>query len=280
MLPSPSPVSAGANLILNPGFEEPSGGNETGGGNQTPTNWTASTTTPFRSLFPDVHSGSFAAYLHGTSGSYTQTVYVGASSIYRFESYARANSSANEVVTLTIRDSSGVALDTYSGNGTDHGWVRRIEYLTTPPRAWDAVVTLSISGNAGAEAWFDDIVLEEKTPSWWCFIATAAHGSYIDPSVGTLRTFRDGYLMTNAVGRGLVSTYYKISPPVAQFIGNHPMLKPVVRAGLLPAVALSSVAMDTTLAIKVVAVVLVMLITTVLIFTIRKRYSSSKSRIQ
>jgi len=88
----------------------------------------------------------------------------------------------------------------------------------------------------------------------WCFIATAAYGSYLDSHVDILREFRDSYLMTNPVGRGLVTVYYRLSPPVAQLIDDHPSLKPIVRAGLWPAVALSTVAVSTTLAQKIAIV--------------------------
>jgi hypothetical protein len=68
--------------------------------------------------------------------------------------------------------------------------------------------------------------------------------------VETLRDFRDSYLLTNPVGKALVSTYYKLSPPIAEFIDEHPALKPVVRVGLLPAVAMSTVAVSTSSAQK------------------------------
>jgi peptidoglycan/xylan/chitin deacetylase (PgdA/CDA1 family) len=87
-----------------------------------------------------------------------------------------------------------------------------------------------------------------------CFIATAAYGSYLDSHVETLRNFRDSYMVTNPVGSALVSTYYKLSPPVAEFIDDNPTLKPIVRVGLLPAVAMSTVAVNTTLAEKVAIV--------------------------
>ena len=257
LLPAPilvSPVSAGVNLIQNPGFEEP-----TGNGNQTPNDWTASTTSPYRDVSPDVHSGSYSAYLHGTSGSYTQTVSVGVDTSYRFEAYTRANASATETVTLTIRAGNGTVLNTHSWNGTNHGWARRIGSFTTPTHAWDAVVTLTISGDVNAEAWFDDILLEEgmgfgELVGQHCFIATAAYGTPMAEEIEVLREFRDEYLLTNPVGQALVSTYYKVSPPVAEFIDDHPTLKPVVRVGLLPAVAMSTVAVNATSTEKVAIV--------------------------
>jgi nitrous oxidase accessory protein NosD len=79
-----------------------------------------------------------------------------------------------------------------------------------------------------------------------CFIATAAYGSPLDSHVDTLRSFRDSYLETNPLGSAFVSLYYKISPPLADFIDKHPSLKPIVRVALIPAVAMSSVALNTT----------------------------------
>jgi hypothetical protein len=56
-----------------------------------------------------------------------------------------------------------------------------------------------------------------------------------------LREFRDEYLLTNPLGQGLVEIYYRISPPMADFITEHLSLKPLVRAGLLPIVVVSKV---------------------------------------
>jgi hypothetical protein len=57
--------------------------------------------------------------------------------------------------------------------------------------------------------------------------------------VGTLREFRDRYLLTNFPGRFLVKTYYILSPPMADFIARHENLKTLTRGALYPAVGLS-----------------------------------------
>jgi M6 family metalloprotease-like protein len=72
-----------------------------------------------------------------------------------------------------------------------------------------------------------------------CFIATAAYGSAMAPEVDTLRRFRDGFLMTNAAGRALVSFYYKASPPLADFIAPRPALRSAARFMLAPAALLA-----------------------------------------
>ncbi len=69
-----------------------------------------------------------------------------------------------------------------------------------------------------------------------CFIATAAYGSYLEPEVVSLRTFRDNYLLTNDPGRAFVSFYYEYSPPIASYIADHEMLRAAVRIGLSPIV--------------------------------------------
>jgi hypothetical protein len=104
-----------------------------------------------------------------------------------------------------------------------------------------------------------------------CFIATAAYGSPLDSHVDTLRSFRDQYLETNPIGSAFVSLYYKISPPMADFIEKHPTLKPIVRAALLPAVALSKAALSTTLAEKAAILAMLTLFPITLILWLRQR---------
>jgi len=91
-------------------------------------------------------------------------------------------------------------------------------------------------------------------PGGRCFIATAAYGTPLAEEIQVLRQFRDEYLLTNPLGRLFVSLYYEGGPPVAEFIDDHPALKPMVRVGLLPAVAFSSMAVNTTLIQKMAIV--------------------------
>ncbi|MBU0533349.1 MAG: hypothetical protein KJ887_00915 [Candidatus Omnitrophica bacterium] len=72
-----------------------------------------------------------------------------------------------------------------------------------------------------------------------CFIATACYETPMADEVQTLSEFRDECLLTNPVGKFFVNTYYKISPPMADFISEHPMLKNIVRGILKPIVWLA-----------------------------------------
>ncbi len=72
-----------------------------------------------------------------------------------------------------------------------------------------------------------------------CFIATAAYGTPLAEDLAPLRALRDRILLPRAAGTAFVDTYYRLSPPVADFIADSPLLRAVVRAGLGPVVRLA-----------------------------------------
>ncbi len=90
-----------------------------------------------------------------------------------------------------------------------------------------------------------------------CFIATAAYGSKLAPGVTILRQFRDKKLLTSIPGQTFVSCYYRVSPPIAEYIANNSFLKVLIRALLLPVIAVSYMVMQPWLLL--VAVILVVL---------------------
>jgi hypothetical protein len=72
-----------------------------------------------------------------------------------------------------------------------------------------------------------------------CFIGTASFESRFEKHVKLLRRFRDVYLMPNRIGRSFVNAYYKYSPPMADFIAKHDILRTAVRWCLTPLITIS-----------------------------------------
>jgi len=176
-----------------------------------------------------------------------------------------------------------------------------IEFLRTPPVAWDPINFQStVFDSTDLELWvanansttpaylrefiylsYDDL-FSPYTPdvpdaSEGCFIATAAYGTPMAEEIEILREFRDEYLLTSPLGQAFVNLYYKVSPRIAEFITEHPSLKPIVRAGLVPAVVMSTVVVTTTPAEKAAIVGLLMLVSVVVaILAVRRRGTGSE----
>jgi len=125
-----------------------------------------------------------------------------------------------------------------------------------------AYTTIIMNGDYSITANF-----EEKEPrpvsTDGCFIASAAYGTPMADEIQILREFRDKYLLTNPIGQAFVDLYYKVSPPIAEFITEHPSLKPMVRTGLLPIVAISTVVVNTTVGEKMVIVGLLVFVSAI-----------------
>lgn len=83
-----------------------------------------------------------------------------------------------------------------------------------------------------------DITIEDNLnkakQSSGCFIATAAYGSPEMWQVRALRAWRDDVLIESTLGRRFVAAYYRLSPPVANWIEDRKVLRGLVRLALFP----------------------------------------------
>lgn len=129
----------------------------------------------------------------------------------------------NKTITYRVKDSTAVG-DAASAMDSD----------PTPGVIHDPVVVATLSSST------TDTVTPPPSSSGGggggggCFIATAAYGSYLDPHVMVLRHFRDDILLKSEPGTAFVRFYYKQSPPIADFIAKHPVLKLLTRFALTP----------------------------------------------
>ncbi len=72
-----------------------------------------------------------------------------------------------------------------------------------------------------------------------CFIATAAFGTSMAGEINALRITRDERLLTNPLGAAFTDMYYRVSPPIADFIAQHDTLRAAVRRVLSPVVSIA-----------------------------------------
>ncbi len=94
-----------------------------------------------------------------------------------------------------------------------------------------------------------------KEDGGYCFIATAAYGSYDDGMVKILRNFRDAYLP-----QVFIDTYYKYSPPIANIIAKSKVLSFLTRILLEPLVLYANFFLYASILFKFLLLFMLMLL--------------------
>ncbi len=92
-----------------------------------------------------------------------------------------------------------------------------------------ATTTITMNGDYFITANFQKLSIPPPWGIGGCFIATAAYGTPTAKQIDVLREFRDVVLLKSTVGSQFVALYYKFSPPVADFIAGHEVLRTMVR---------------------------------------------------
>lgn len=88
----------------------------------------------------------------------------------------------------------------------------------------DEEVRLAILKNPNADEKIKKIA---KNYQKSCYIATATYGTSTAKEIDILRTFRDDILLKYTSGRIFINLYYRLSPPLANQITKHTILKKI-----------------------------------------------------
>jgi len=220
-------VSAGG-MVVNQSFEQ--------GEEEAPYGWELSGNAARINTGP-IYVGSWAALISDDGDTLTQWI-ENIQSVFTYEIWGWIYVSGNVTGVIALdfwegRDgrqlSSTRVLYVTDTNGT---YVQRTDTMQAPSGTNYLRIRLMGTGwDKGGEVRFDEIGV------FWlkglCFIATAVYGTETASQLDILRDFRDQVLLENALGSRFVETYYRFSPPVADFIANNDFLRAIVREVLV-----------------------------------------------
>ncbi|TEU16046.1 MAG: hypothetical protein E3I25_05815 [Dehalococcoidia bacterium] len=223
-------VSAGG-MICNQSFED--------GAGEVPSAWNLTGNATRVDTGP-IYVGNWTVLITGDGGMLAQWLFIGNLVLpMTFEAWGWIFVSGEATGVIAIDFWAGVngtqlsSTTELSANYTGGIYVQRTGMMQAPVGANCTRIRLMGTGwHEGAEVRFDEIGFWSPSGSL-CFIATAAYGTETASELDILRDFRDQVLLENALGSRFVEAYYKLSPPVADFIAKNDFLRAVVREVLI-----------------------------------------------
>jgi len=227
----PSGYVGAGGMVVSPGFEE--------GAGEVPAAWNLTGNATRVDTGP-IYADNWAARITGEGDMLTQWLCVGNLTLpVTFEAWGWIYISGEVTGVIAIDFWAGVngtqlsPTTELSANNTGGIYVQVTGMMQSPVGTNCTRIRLMGKGwHDGAEVRFDDIGL--YTPmGGFCFIATAAYGTETAAELDILRDFRDQVLLENDLGSRFVEAYYRVSPPVADFIAKNDFLRAVVREVLI-----------------------------------------------
>ena len=235
---SPSDYVCAGGIVENQSFED--------GAGEVPSAWNLTGNATRVDTGP-VYVGNWTALITGDGGTFTQWVHTGNLTIpLTFEFWGWIYVSSN----VSSNVSGVIAVDFWSACGanatqlssttllsaidTNGAYVQLASTVLAPICTnYARIRLLATDWINGAEIRFDEIGLFYEILTGYCFVATAAYGTETAAELDILRDFRDQILLKNTLGSQFVEVYYKLSPPVADFIARNDFLRAVVREVLI-----------------------------------------------
>jgi hypothetical protein len=228
-------VSAGG-MVVNQSFEQ--------GEEEAPYGWVPSGNATRVDTGP-IYAGNWTARIAGDGDTLTQWIdNIEEVLTYEVWGWIYVSGNVTGVITLDFWEGKGgrqlSATRMLFTNDTNGAYVQKTDTMRAPPRTTHLRICLLGTGwSDGAEVRFDEIGFWPPEGGLWgylknsCFIATAAYGTETASQLDILRDFRDEVLLKNALGSRFVAAYYRVSPPVADFIAKSDFLRAVVREVLI-----------------------------------------------
>jgi len=237
----PSGYVGAGGMVVNGGFELEIGG--------VPDGWNLTGSATCNDTGP-IYEGNWTAQITGGNDTLTQWVGVGnvtvgvtfqawgwmyvygnVTGVIAFDFWACCAENETCGCNNSVQLSPTTMLSATDTNGV---YVQLNSTIPAPPGTTHLRIRLLGTGwNGSAEVRFDEIGVWlpggfSLLPGY-CFIATAAYGTETASQLVVLRDFRDQVLLKNALGSRFVEAYYKLSPPVADFIAKSDFLRAIVR---------------------------------------------------
>ena len=227
----PSGYVGAAGMVSNGDFEQGEG--------EVPSAWNVTGDAARVDTGP-IYAGNWSAIITGSNDQLTECFCIGNLTMpVTFEAWGWIRVSGEVTGIIGIDFWAGVngtqlsSTTILSTNDTNNGYAQVSGLMQSPMGANCTRIRLwGTDWHDGAEVRFDDIGFYAPMGAL-CFIATAAYGTETAAELDTLRDFRDQVLLKSALGSLFVEAYYRVSPPIADFIAKNDFLRAIVREVLL-----------------------------------------------